>query len=209
MAEQQSDTVAAWQQAVTRTVVGTGRLGGRRLRWIWETEAGRARLGQIVARTIGTAFLVYTFIRFGTYWPWVGVAEIVGVLWYGYAKAQLEEEQLAEDGDEPEPEEPTAPAASMPAAPDVRRLIIDSVRHLAGQRQGVHLEQLHAYWSLHGDLGMDLSEFRRWVEAHGVPVRNSLKASGTTRIGIHLADLPTEAAATPPPLVPDDLFQDW
>ena len=220
--------MAPWQATVTRAVIGAGQTGSRRLRWIWETEDGRRRLGRVIARLIGSAFIVYAIIRLGTYWPWVGAAEIIALLWYGHAKAQVEEAEQGDDqADEEldeydaEPEQAAASATAVPAAAarpmptpaERRQLLIDSVRHLAGARQGVHLDQLHTVWSLEGDLQMDLSEFRRWVEAHGITVRNSLKVSGATRIGIRLDDLPAAAApaaaGTPPPVVPDDLLQDW
>jgi hypothetical protein len=202
----------SWEHTVTRAFIGTGQTA-RRVRWIWETEKGRARFGQIISRSLCVAFGLWSAGTLALHWPWVGAAEIIALLSYGHAKAQLEEAEQAEAELEAEDAEQPVTTRPMPTPAELRQLLIDSVRHLAGERQGVHLDQLHTVWSLDGDLGMDLSEFRRWVEAHGVPVRDSLKVSGKTRIGIHLSDLPAVAAATgastPPPVVPDDLLQDW
>ncbi|MEY9837426.1 hypothetical protein [Streptacidiphilus sp. EB103A] len=199
-----------WEQTVTRAFIGTRQTAGR-VRWIWEKEDGRRRLGRMVSRSLTTAFGLWSAYALGTHWPWVGAAEIIALLCYGHAKARLEETELPEAAEDEQAEDAAQPvtARPMPSPAEIRQLLIDSVRHLAGERQGVHLDQLHAVWSLDGDLEMDLSEFRRWVEAHGVPVRDSLKASGKTRIGIHLSDLPASAAETPPPVVPDELLQDW
>lgn len=203
------DRAEVWQQTVTRAFIGTGQVVGR-LRWIWETEDGRVRFRRIIGRTLATAFGLWSAYALGAHWPWVGAAELIALLCYGHAKARIEEAEAAEQADD----DPAQPASrTMPTPAEIRQLLIDSVRHLAGQRQGVHLDQMHTVWSLEGDLGMDLTEFRRWIESHGIPVRDSLKASGKVRIGIHLDDLPAAspgpAAETTPPVVPDDLLQDW
>lgn len=201
-----------WEDTVSRAFIGTGQRAGR-VRWIWEKAEGRSRLGLIVGRSLSVGFGLWSAGALALHWPWVGVAEVIALLWYGHAKAEIEEAEQAEAELEADDAEQLAAARPMPTPAEIRQLLINSVRHLAGERQGVHLDQLHAVWSLEGDLEMDLSEFRRWVEAHGVPVRDSLKASGKTRIGVHLSDLPAGAAPTgpaaPPPVVPDDLLQDW
>lgn len=202
----------SWEHTVARACIGTGQTVGR-VRWIWEKAEGRARLGLIVSRGLTTAFGLWSAGALALHWPWVGAAEIIALLFYGHAKAEIEEAEQAEAEPEADDAEQPATARPMPSPAEIRELLINGIRHLAGQRQGVHLDQLHTVWSLEGDLQMDLSEFRRWVEAHGIPVRDSLKAGGKTRIGVHLDDLPAAAPPTglptPPPVVPDDLLQDW
>ncbi|MFC1410491.1 hypothetical protein ACEZCY_14625 [Streptacidiphilus sp. N1-12] len=196
-----------FQRVVVRALNGTVQIGGRCWRWPWENTKGRQRIGRLLA----LAFGCWALFRLSTFWPAFGALALAGLLILGYWQALPMPIGESEAEDETEPEAADEPPMLSPA--ETRQLIIDSARHLAGERQGVHLEQMHAYWSTEGDLGMDLSEFRRWVEQHGVPVRDSLKVSGKTRIGIHLGDLPSiaprPAAAPPPPTVPDDLLQDW
>ena len=180
MAEQHKDTEAAdnWQQTVSRAFVGTGQLGSRRLHWIWEKEEGRTRLKRIIARLLGSAFLLYAAIRLGTYWPWVGAAEIIALLCYGHAKAQLEESQLAQDQAELEDE--------LTPEEIVLQLVVD----LIGDAPGIHLDTLLAHlqqvpqWA-----AMTRDELRLVLHAAGCPIRRALRVGKRTGIaGVHRDD---------------------
>lgn len=203
------------ERHVERAVNGTFQIGPRLFRWPAHSEGAR----QFLARVLALAAGAWTAWRLGNQWPWLWALMVAAAVIAGYTLADTPAKAAEEDEEESGPveDDPELETAEedrpRPSPAEIRQILIDSVRDLAGERQGVHLDQMHAVWSLEGDLGMDLSEFRRWVEQHGIPVRDSLKASGKTRIGIHLADLPrrppTEPTATTPPAVPDDLLQDW
>ncbi|TDT95322.1 hypothetical protein EDD99_7147 [Streptomyces sp. 846.5] len=177
MAEQQNDTVAAWQQTVTRAVIGTGQIGSRRLHWIWETEDGRRRLGRIIARGLGSAFVVYAIVRLGTYWPWVGVVELIALLWYGHAKARLEETpEFAEDELETE----------LTAEEQVLGIIVGII----GDASGIHLDTLLPILQQEpGCEEMTRDDLRRVLDAVGCPIRRALRVGTRTGIaGVHRDD---------------------
>jgi hypothetical protein len=176
MAEQQKDTMAPWQQAVTRAVIGTGQIGSRRLHWIWETGDGRRRLGRIIARLLGSAFVVYAAIRLGTYWPWVGVAELIALLWYGHAKAQLEEAALTEDELE----------AELSAEEQVLGLIVGII----GDSAGIHLDTLLPLLQQEpGCEEMTREQLRAVLAEVGCPIRRALRVGTRTGVaGVHRDD---------------------
>lgn len=192
--------MSAWERHLARMVNGTVQLGPRHWHWLWESKEGRTVIARLFL-TVGAGWAMY---RLAGAWPWLWGAAVVLVLVRGYRSAEEEELAGAEEAED-EVSEDGEPELSPD---DIRQLLIDSIRHLADGRAGIHLEELRTDW-LDDGLDMDLSEFRRWVESHGLHVDDSVKSRGKTRIGIRLAALPAEAAATPPPVAPDDLFQDW
>lgn len=219
-----------FQRASVRAIDGSIQIGGRCCRWPWEPNPepdddeypeplgfwGRARRGALQLAAIVAAY------EFSLRWPWLDPIAVAVVLVLGYREAlpappataaepQAEEPELLEDDD---PEQELLPAPPEPTAAS-RQLIIDSVRLLAGGYANVHLAELSEHMEA-GEFCVDLSEFRRWVEAHDLRVRDSVKSRGITRCGIRVTDLPepapAEAAETPPPprpVLPPDALQDW
>lgn len=203
--------MSGWERHLARMVNGTVQIGPRRWRWLWESKDGRT----IIARLAATVAWGWALYRLGGQWHWLWGAAIVAVLFQAYRGAEDEPEEVEQpEGDdlEPEPELPPAPPAPTEAS---RQLIVDSVLHLAAGYANVHLCDLADHMEAE-QWCVDLSEFRRWVEAHDVPTRDSVKSRGITRSGIRVADLPQpppdEVAETPPPplpVLPPDALQDW
>lgn len=197
--------MSGWERHLERAVNGTVQLGPRGWRWLWESKAGRT----IIARLAATAFAGWAMYRLAGQWPWLWGVAVALVIVQGYRGAEEQQDGEVEDADAPAPLAPALTRAAM------RTELIATIRRLAEHRAGVHLAAVHADWLDRGllDEGRSLSEFREFVESLGLVVVDSVKTRGATRIGVHVADLPgaapAPAAATPPPAVSDDLFQDW
>jgi hypothetical protein len=193
-----------WQRTVTRAVVGSGQVAGR-VRWIWETEDGRTRLRRIVGRTLTVAFGLWSAFALGTHWPWVGAAEIIALLWYGHAKAELEAApRLAEDDDEVE----------LTAEEQVLGLVVGII----GDSPGIHLDTLLDHLRREpGCEEMMREELRAILADVGCPIRRALRVGTRTGIaGVHRDDaqaaldtlydsLYQAAPPLPQPVTPSDL----
>lgn len=198
--------MSAWEQHLERLVNGTVQLGPRHWRWLWESKAGRT----IIARLAITAGAGWAMYRLAGQWPWLWAVAVLLVLAKGYLSMA--------DGEQPEDAEPEPePVAFDPVwtREAMRTELLHSLRTLADGYANVHLSRVHSEWIDRGliDESRELTEFRTFAESLGIPVRDSVKAGGSTRIGVRIADLPEPdpqpAAETAPPAVPDDLLQDW
>ncbi|MCP9205519.1 hypothetical protein [Streptomyces cucumeris] len=91
---------------------------------------------------------------------------------------------------EEEPEED--PAAADPGA--VHKLLADAI----GDRPGVHLSTLLTHLQEHGQgEGWTVADLRARLEAHGVPVRRSVKVDRRVAYGVHRDDLPAPSPGAP------------
>jgi hypothetical protein len=200
------------QRTAVRTINGLLQGGTRLWHWTWETAEGRERIRQTGRRVLGVATVGYSLYRLAGRWHWIGAAAVAVALVLAYRSG----DPAAEEDPDPTEEEPDDVEAE-PSVEELRDALIATVRELAGPDRGVHLYRVHQHWQRPDAPPSTLSEFRQNVEHLGIPVRDSLKAGGTTRIGIHLDDLPPASSsnaadaqpAGPPPAVPKDLFQDW
>jgi hypothetical protein len=202
--------VNGFQRAVVRTINGTIQIGARIWRWPWESKEGREKLRRGIA-LIASGWSLY---RLTGRWPWIGAVAITVALICAYRTA----DEVVDD--ENEVEETTADLQSIPE-PTVEQLqgaLIETIRRLADPVGRVHLDRVLIGWQEAGlaDPDMTLSEFRQTVEHLGIPVRSSIKVAGVVRIGVHLDDLQQadelvvgNLPTTTPPVVPDDLLQDW
>lgn len=199
--------MSRWERHLERMVNGTVQLGPRGWHWLWESKAGRT----VIRRLAVTLIAAWAMYRLAGQWPWLWAVAVLLVLAQGYRSAaeddvpdELELEDDAEDAD----------LFAGWTREELLAALAETVVRLADGRAGVHLDRVREDW-IERDLiqPCDLSDFRVFAEAQGLPVRDSVKALGTTRIGVRVAELPQAAvepaAETPPPAAPDDLFQDW
>lgn len=206
----------ALQRACVRSINGTIQIGGRCWRWPWEPDPepedgedveplgfwGRTRRCGLL---LAAGFAAY---RLSLYWPWLAPLGVAVVMIYGYREAM----PIPAAAARPQEITPLVPALTRAA---MRAELIDTIRSLADGLKNVHLADVHAQWLDRGlvDAGRTLTEFRAFAESLGIPVRDSVKARGNTRIGVRVADLPPTdpepAAETPPPAIPGDRLQDW
>ena len=104
--------------------------------------------------------------------------------------------EAAEDTPEEDSEQP--PTEADPEA--VRQLLAD----LIGDRPGVHLSTVLSHLRERGlGEGWEVPDLRARLEAHGVPVRRSVKVDRRVAYGVHRDDL-QEPAEAPSPGAPAD-----
>lgn len=106
-------------------------------------------------------------------------------------RAESEEEQ-------PEPDAPV-PAGPAHSDAEIYEGIVDYLRRLVADRNGVHLNEALNGLQAQAHLGVVVSvaEFGRQLQRRGIPVRASLKVAGSVGPGVHRDDLPAVAKPLP------------
>lgn len=172
-----ADGVDQWQASVTRTLIGTWQISGRRWHWIWEHKAGRERL----FRACIVSAAAYSGAALGIHWPTFGGCEILALLAWGYAKAELAEPEAEPDAEvEPEPER------EMSDAEFILTLVLDAM----GDAPGIHLDNLLAHLRQQPDCAaMTRDTMRTALDLAGCSVRRALRVGVRTGIaGVHRDD---------------------
>lgn len=198
------------QRICVRTINGTIQIGARMWRWPWETKEGRERF-----RRVGVSLTAaWSLYRLAGRWHWIAAVAITVALICAYRAA----DEVVDGQDEDEETASNLEAVSEPTVEQLQGALVATVLRLADSVGRVHLDRILIGWQEAGLAGRDmtLSDFRKTVEHLGVPVRDSVKVAGVVRIGVHTDDLTqaqlTDSRTLPkttPPVVPDDLLQDW
>lgn len=110
-----------------------------------------------------------------------------------------------EEEDEPAADEqqpvtpPAADAAPAHSDAEIYEGLVDYLRRLIADRNGVHLTEALNGLQAQGlaAITMSAAEFGRHLQRRGIPVRASIKVTGSVGPGVHRDDLP--AAAEPLP----------
>ena len=181
------------RRAGARVYDGSIQIGWRVGRWPWQDP----NKGERAVRAVLLAAVV------GVLW-WVGqaVPRVAGLLMLGWVVAAFRAGEAEEEaaGDDQAETASNLDEVSAPTRADLLADLVDTITQLAGTGRGVHLNLVYRNWLDRGLIRDErtLSQFRRFAEDLGVPVRDSLKVAGKVGIGVRLADLPGPAAATPP-----------
>lgn len=166
---------------------GSAQIGWRIARWPWTDQGWRARTG----RSIWMVFLGFALWQITQHYP---PAMAVVVIWFLVKAYRVGTATIAKDAqDDTEP----VPLTAWHYREANRLELIDTVLRLADNGLAVHLDTVFADFA-ERDLvspGRTLSDFRRMCDQVGIPVRDSVKVAGRTRIGIHLNDLPDHSPA--------------
>ncbi|MFC1434280.1 hypothetical protein ACEZDB_26935 [Streptacidiphilus sp. N1-3] len=180
------------RRAAARIYDGSIQIGWRVGRWPWQDP----HKGEQAVRTVLLAAAVAVL-----WWVGQAVPRVAGIALVAWAVAafragEAEEEAAGEEAGDGAGEQ-LVPA---PTRADLLADLVDTITQLAGTGRGVHLSLVYRNWLDRGLIRDErtLSQFRRFAEDLGVPVRDSLKVAGKVGIGVRLDDLP-DVPATPPP----------